>query len=175
MTSSLALDLGRSIADGFESSQRVVMVVEYGKTALVVSLLTLPTPYALYVDESVIAEEFAAGRRRDDLLRDWKILTRWIDDLVLKNKWRTIANVVLTGAHSTDTRFQQAVKDSYIGGLRESVSMSGAEVDPSFHAAPGEVTMADRRMKGFDGDCITPVECCPVSEEANWRLAKSEL
>ena len=94
---------------------------------------------------------------------------------VIRDYRKTITNVVLTGAHSTDARFQQAAIDSYIGGLVESVSMSGAEVDPSFHAALGEATIADRRMKEFHSDCITPMECYPVLEEANWRRAKSEL
>ena len=107
-------------------------------------------------------------------MQDWKILTRRIDDLVIKNKPRTITNLVLTGTLSTDAGFRQAVKDSYVGDLLESVSMS-SKIDPSLHAALGEATTADQRMKEFDSDCITPVECYPIFEEADRRLAKSEL
>ncbi|MCJ1398817.1 hypothetical protein MMC11_002018 [Xylographa trunciseda] len=168
------LHLGRIIADGYESSERLVMVVEYGNMALVVSLLTLPTPYGLYVDDSVISNEFDADLGAD-MVRDWKILTRWMNDLVIKTKPRTITNVVLNGARSTDAGFQQAIKNSYVGGLLESVPMSEGKVDPSFDAASGEATIADQQMKEFDSDCITPLECYPILAEATRRLAKSEL
>ena len=50
--------------------------------------------------------------------------------------------------------------------------MSDAKVDPSFHIALGEASIANRRMKEFDSDCITTRECCPVAEEANRPFAK---
>ena len=36
------LDLGRIVADGFESPRRLVIIVEYGKTALIMSLRLYP-------------------------------------------------------------------------------------------------------------------------------------
>ena len=73
------------------------------------SLLTIPTTYGLYVDDSLISEEFGASLAADSI-RDWEILTRCINNLVIKNKKRTIMNVVLTDALTTDAGFQQAVK-----------------------------------------------------------------
>ncbi|MCJ1247584.1 hypothetical protein MMC30_004799 [Trapelia coarctata] len=168
------LDLGRIIADGFESARRLVMVVEYGETALVVSLLTLPTPYGLHIDDSVVSKEFSTSFGTDSA-KHWKGLTQWINDFIVKHKPTMVTNVVLTGARSTNAGFQQAIKNTYVGGMLESPSMAGERVDPALDAALGEATIADRLMKEFDSDCITPLECYPILEEADRLAAKSEL
>ena len=122
------LHLGRIIADGFESARRLVMVMEYGEIALVVSLLTLSAPYGSYIDGSIISKEFGTGLGIVSP-KDWKSLTHWINDFVIKHEPRRITNVVLTGARSTEASFQQAVKNSYVGGLIENPSMVADRVD----------------------------------------------
>ncbi|KAI9680520.1 MAG: hypothetical protein M1817_003960 [Caeruleum heppii] len=160
------IDLCRPLTDYSPCQPERVMSLDLsidGLTAKVVRIPGNPShlEQRMYsVNRSFNRTQLNAGNRPRSVQSE---LTSWINDFVRN---QSITNVFLIGSDATNPTLIRAVKDSDVAGYVRHVD----GVPPDRVVAFGVAHMIKDSMESQVSDCLEPVECDKIREEAD-RLA----